>query len=219
MKICSTCKIEKSYSFFPKNKNRKDGYHTSCKLCRKEYNEKNKDLIKLQEKIRYQKSPQKFRNRTIEYNKNNPEKSKEYYLKNREKEIKRSVKYKKKKYKEDPLFRLEAILRARLIDYVSRDSKSESAKDLLGCTLEEFKYYISKQFLPEMNWDNHGDIWQIDHIIPCIKFDLSRIEDQKRCYHYSNMRPLFKTTQIAENFGYNNIVGNLNRKKSLHNGL
>jgi hypothetical protein len=61
-----------------------------------------------------------------------------------------------------------------------------------------------------MNWDNHGIIWEIDHIKPCASFDLSDIEQQKQCFHYTNLQPLFKTTDIAESFGYDE-AGNRNK--------
>ena len=31
----------------------------------------------------------------------------------------------------------------------------------------------------------------IDHIIPCIKFDLSKLEEQEKCFHYTNLQPLW----------------------------
>ncbi len=34
MKICRTCKIEKSLDEFAKNKTKQDGYHISCKSCK-----------------------------------------------------------------------------------------------------------------------------------------------------------------------------------------
>lgn len=36
-KVCSTCKVEKPISDFYKNKRNKDGYHSQCKSCMKEY--------------------------------------------------------------------------------------------------------------------------------------------------------------------------------------
>lgn len=42
-KICCKCKIEKEKSEFSKDKNQKDGYTYSCKLCR---NEKYKEWVK-----------------------------------------------------------------------------------------------------------------------------------------------------------------------------
>ena len=43
-----------------------------------------------------------------------------------------------------------------------------------------------------MSWDNHGK-WHIDHIKPCINFDLSKSEEQKQSIHYTNMQPLWAT--------------------------
>ena len=63
-----------------------------------------------------------------------------------------------------------------------------------------------------MNWSNHGTIWEIDHIIPCDSFDLTKLEEQEKCFHFSNLQPLFKTTEIAESLGYKGYIGN--REKS-----
>lgn len=41
-----------------------------------------------------------------------------------------------------------------------------------------------------MSWNNYGE-WHIDHIIPCFTFDLSKHEDQLKCFHYLNQRPLW----------------------------
>jgi hypothetical protein len=89
--------------------------------------------------------------------------------------------------------------------------KQESTLNLLGCVFNIFQSHIENQFLPEWNWENHGDVWELDHIIPCSSFDLSDLEQQKICFHYTNFQPLFKTTEIAESFGYTDQVGNRNK--------
>ena len=66
-----------------------------------------------------------------------------------------------------------------------------------------------------MSWKNHGDVWEIDHIIPCFQFDLTNIKQQKECFHYTNIQPLFKTTKIAESFGYFDKIGNRNKSNKL----
>ncbi len=41
-----------------------------------------------------------------------------------------------------------------------------------------------------MSWENYGrEGWHIDHIIPCAALDLSRPDQQKRCFHFTNLRP------------------------------
>jgi hypothetical protein len=92
-----------------------------------------------------------------------------------------------------------------------KTDKITKTEILLGCSFNDCKQYLEQQFKPEMNWDNHGEVWEIDHIKPCDSFDLTDIEQQKQCFHYNNTQPLFKTTSIAESFGYNEIG---NRDKS-----
>ncbi len=58
-----------------------------------------------------------------------------------------------------------------------------------------------------------GKVWELDHIKGCCNFDLTQLIEQQKCFHYSNLRPLFKTTEIAESFGYKGYIGNRNRIK------
>jgi 23S rRNA maturation mini-RNase III len=111
--------------------------------------------------------------------------------------------------KNDPQFRILCATRGR-IGQLLKQNKTNRTTELLGCSLEIFKSHLESQFKPEMNWDNYGEIWEVDHIKPCSSFDLTDIEQQKQCFHYTNTQPLFKTTEIAESFGYNEI-GNRNK--------
>jgi hypothetical protein len=91
----------------------------------------------------------------------------------------------------------------------------QSVIDLLGCSVEECKQHLEFQFKPEMNWNNYGNIWEIDHIKPCSNFDLTNTEQQKQCFHYTNLQPLFKTSGIAKNFGYIDEIGNRNKTNKI----
>ena len=44
-KICTKCKVEKDLSYFVKDKQKKDGYRSSCKKCREVYRQKNINTI------------------------------------------------------------------------------------------------------------------------------------------------------------------------------
>ena len=48
-----------------------------------------------------------------------------------------------------------------------------------------------------MTWENHGE-WHIDHIKPCSSFNLIDIEEQKQCFHYSNLQPLWKIDNLTK---------------------
>jgi len=151
---------------------------------------------------------------------NRKEYRKRYYLKNREKELEYQKKYaqehkqdrkeyhkkyrkehqekiknqekeyKKNKLNKDISFKLSHYLRIRLNHAIKSNSKSASVINLLGCSIKFFKEYLEAQFTVGMNWDNYG-LWHIDHIKPCASFDLSKAEEQSRCFNYTNLRPLW----------------------------
>jgi hypothetical protein len=81
-------------------------------------------------------------------------------------------------------------LRSRIRDSLKGKSKSQHTLNLLGCSIEFLKQYLEKQFKNDWNWFNYGTIWVIDHIKPCASFDLSKPEEQAKCFHYANLQPL-----------------------------
>jgi hypothetical protein len=89
-------------------------------------------------------------------------------------------------------FRIRKNIRDRMRLAMCGSSKSKHTIELLGCSVEELKKHLEKQFTEGMNWDNYGKKgWHIDHILPCASFDLTDPEQQKRCFHYTNLQPLW----------------------------
>jgi hypothetical protein len=231
MKICNKCKQEKLISLFPKHRTSKDGYENTCKDCKnilakKHYkdNINRKKQYYLDNKIEYSKRDKKYSETKKKWREDNKDQLKEYYNNWRKQNIEilsqKQKEYNKKrqpirniqdinKRNNDSHFRILCSIRGR-IGTLLKKNKTSRTTELLGCSIEDFKQHLEKHFKPEMNWDNYGKIWEIDHIKPCSSFDLSDIEQQKQCFHYSNTQPLFKTTNIAESFGYNEI-GNRNK--------
>ena len=205
MKKCTKCKTEKPITEFHKHKGSKDGLYPSCKICYKQhykqYYAKNKENYRKRGKIYREKNPIKFKQYRDQYDKEFQ--SKTNYRK----------KYLKYRWETDPEYKLTHLLRCRFYDAIKNKRKYSSILDLLGCSIKEYKLYLEKMFLEPMSWENYGDIWEIDHIKPCASFNLLNIEDQKQCFHYTNTQPLFKTTAIAESFGYKDIIGNKNKSK------
>jgi len=114
-------------------------------------------------------------------------------------------KLKAKKYATDENFKMRHVLRSRLRQALLRQgvAKSDNTMDLLGCSIEEFKAHMEAQFEPWMSWDNWAhDTWHIDHVKPCAAFDLSDPEQQKECFHYTNMRPLEAVKNMRKNKRY-----------------
>jgi hypothetical protein len=135
---------------------------------------------------------------------------KEYDLKRKEKrkkydcerwkkiEIKeKRNKIRKKKRKTDLNFMMKERLSARLRNALNGKSKSISTIDLLGCDIEKLKIYLEKKFKPGMSWKNKNLI-HIDHIRPCASFDLKDINQQKICFHYTNLQPLWAYENMSK---------------------
>lgn len=106
------------------------------------------------------------------------------------------------------LGRINAAIKAK------NGEKLNHTEELLGCKINFFIGYIEAKFTKGMTWDNHGIFgWHFDHVKECAKFDLRNVEQQKECFHYSNIRPLWATTEIAAEHGETNYIGNLNRNR------
>jgi hypothetical protein len=221
MKICKICTQSLPLEQF--GKAYKSVYRAYCKKCSREISKQNyQENIEVkkqnyQENIEvkkqyYQENKEQHIKRSKEWIKNNHEKAKInwklYNKNNREKKNK----YIQDRFKNDPEFKIICIMRSRILQ-VLKNKKQNKSIDFLGCSSNEFKLHLEKQFLPEMNWENHGVVWEIDHIKPICTFDLLVKDNIFKAFHYTNTQPLFKTTEIAESFGYKNYTGNKNKKK------
>jgi len=91
-----------------------------------------------------------------------------------------------------PYEKLASVVRARVYDALKHGYKSDRTEKLIGITIKELKVYLEKQFQDGMTWDNYGFYgWHIDHIIPLSSFDLTKAEEQKKAFHYTNLQPLW----------------------------
>ena len=225
MRNCVVCKIDKPLEEFHNDKNRPQGKDYKCKECSKKRRLKNKEYFKQKSKEYQEKNSSKLK----KYYNQRYQENKEWYIKYHQQpevvkkrriyeskpEVKaRNNEYKKQRSKENINIRVLEALRTRMYTKITQGREVGSI-ELLGESIEFVKGYIEAQFKPEMNWENYGDIWEIDHILPCSSFDLTDEEQQKKCFHYSNLQPLFKTTEIAEIFGYTDEIGNRNKHAKL----
>lgn len=49
-----------------------------------------------------------------------------------------------------------------------------------------------------MTWGNYGPIWHVDHKRPCAGFDLTDPAQQRECFHYTNLQPLFAEENMSK---------------------
>ena len=165
----------------------------------KKYRIKNRGEIIERRKKHYAKNKQKIRARNEKWATENRvwvrEYRKKYQIENRE----ARREYTRKRLLNDMNFKLALTLRTRIRTAIKKGYKNTSSMELLGCTIEELKNHLESQFQLFMNWDNHGMYgWHMDHIVPIAKFDLTDPEQQKLCFHYTNLQPLWAKDNLRK---------------------
>jgi hypothetical protein len=84
-------------------------------------------------------------------------------------------------------YRLAQSLRSEMHRVLN---KKNSTCELLGCDINYFEKWMEFQFNNKMNWDNYGEYWEIDHVTPCNSYKLEFVEEQFKCFNWTNLRPL-----------------------------
>ncbi len=79
--------------------------------------------------------------------------------------------------------------------------KADKTLALLGCTPAQARLHLEAQFSPGMACANRGE-WHIDHIRPCASFDLRDEAEQRACFHYSNLQPLWAAENMSKGSVY-----------------
>lgn len=195
-KKCSVCGEIKplTIEYFNYSTRINDGFRGQCKECRvleyrsnlehnkdrsrKNYNN-NKEYISIRNKAYKEKNREFYR----KYDKI-------YYQENSEKIIQRSKEYLYNRVENDLGFKILQRCRSRLYKAVKNHSKSARTQELIGCTTDELLKHLESQFTDGMTWENYGE-WHIDHIMPCASFDFSKEEEQRKCFNYKNLQPLW----------------------------
>lgn len=173
-------------------------YKEKSKQWKKNDYQKNKDQILKKQREYYLQNKEKIDDYRREYRKGHRARNRERYRQQqreyRAANKERQAAQRKERWKNDENYRMKSRLRWQLRQSLKdvNASKTMSALKLLGCTIDEFKTYLESKFQPGMTWDNYSKWgWHIDHIIPISAFDLTDPEQQKKCFFYQNMQPLW----------------------------
>ena len=193
MKHCPTCDSWKELTEFNKQSSSWDNLARMCRNCYCNYKNNKRQMdekYKISDKIYNEKYKETGRRREV---------SQIRYKLKKEEIIQKCVEYNKFKYKNDPYFKVVTAMRTRISKLLRQKNvdKNNNFYKYLGCSKDEFIKYFEAKFKEGMSWKNHGE-WHIDHIKPCASFNLLDEEEQKKCFHYTNLQPLWALENLSK---------------------
>jgi len=181
------------------------------------YRNQNPDIIRAAKKRHYIKHRKKIAAKKSEEWKANREylqtRNSEYYRKNRERLLIQSKVYAesnkekiqariKLRIKNDIKFRFRTRMSQRIWAALKKGQKSARTVELLGCPIVWLEVHLESLFRPGMTWENYGPVWHVDHRRPCASFNLADPEQQKICFHWTNLQPLFAEENLRKGDKY-----------------
>jgi len=220
VKLCTKCQQTKPISDFARDPNRRDGLSWYCKKCiaraSRNHYATHKEEYRLYRSLN--KNPEKTRERCRRYYEQNRERIAEH---TRSLRIADPIKFKNIKNKSraknrsdsnqrarlvhllrqgnDCNYRIRRGLRSRIREAIKNGWRSASTLELIGCSISDLRLHLESKFRPGMSWDNYGrGGWEIDHVRPCASFDLTDPEQQKECFHFTNLQPLWAAENRAK---------------------
>lgn len=114
--------------------------------------------------------------------------------------------YLQRRRRQDDAFRLSLQTAGEIRRAIKR-KRQQSNRDrpmwweaVLGYTASDLRQHLERQFTKEMSWENHGKVWEIDHIVPLAKFKVASkfSPDFKTVWGLANLRPLLKHLNAAK---------------------
>jgi len=149
------------------------------KLCSEHYKIHRDKYIERASKFNKE-NPDIANARSRKYNKNHPTKSMDRYY-------------------TDIQYRIIKIQRARIRAALKDLNKSQTTKELLGCSIDYLKKYLESKFQPGMTWENYSRTgWHVDHIVPISSFNLLDSVQLKQVCHYTNLQPLWAIDNLKK---------------------
>jgi DNA-binding XRE family transcriptional regulator len=179
-----------------------------CVVCSK--NRQQSEKIKTYKSKNYLKNRDIYLNKSAENYKNNKSKklayAKQYQQENIKKILVYQSFYKAEKAKNNPSYKLALSIKASISATMRRIGKTKGKKSTLkfiGCSLEDLKIHIEKQFTQGMNWENR-DQWHVDHIVPLAT--AKNEQDVIALNHFSNLRPLWAKENLQKGSKLNFLI-------------
>jgi hypothetical protein len=206
LKPCDKCEINKSIDKYRKYTDREDSYSKTCKRCLNEQDKIRKKNMRIKksetfmskcEKCEEEKALKEFAKLKKFYKKKICISCYPQFLTEQKNEWCKNEKLTNINY------RLKKSLAARLRSVIV---KNDSTMNYIGCNIQYLREWFEYNFTCEMDWDNYGSLWSMDHIIPVCKFDLTNDIDMLKCWNWSNLMPVQLLKKVDNNHNQINYI-------------
>ena len=197
-RFCSRKCKDKQWSL--DNKEHRKQYYKQWRLDNKEYYKQYFKQYNLDNKEYYKQYSKQYYLDNKEHRK---QYHKQWYLDNKERRKEYNLKYRKQRKKKDPNFKMSLQCR-QFIHRCLKSTKTKHTFDILGYTPEMLKQRLEMNFKSDMNWDNHGTLWHIDHVKPLCKFNFvlpdgtPDYEQIRLANSLANLKPLYIQENLSK---------------------
>jgi len=146
--------------------------------------ERNPEKVKAKNKRKYWEDPDKHKKRVSEWRSKNKKRRAELEAEKRE----------------CPKYRMASNLGRKLRSLLSKRGSGKGGRTIsfIGCGVDDLAKHLESKMADGMTWDNYGSVWHIDHIMPISSFDHGNPDHVKRCWHFTNLRPMFAEENISK---------------------
>lgn len=171
------------------------------KASSKKWAAENADAKKAYDAAYYQANSEKLKQRTRDWGIKNPKikqaRNDAWNAANPEKARTHQREYEKRRLASDPMFALRARMQSAIRGSLIKGgyTKRSRTHEYLGCSFDEFKRHIEKQFLKGMTWENRS-LWHLDHLRPVSSAKTE--EELIAIHHFTNLRPLWAKDNLAK---------------------
>jgi hypothetical protein len=148
------------------------------KRKRNAYHARNKEQVNARRNAAFAADPEAYRRKRREYFERNAEKVREQQQRTRS----------------HPKRRLDAAMRSGVWRLLRPGTKAgRRTYDLLGFTREKLMAHLERLFVDGMTWENYGQAWHVDHVVPLSAHNYQTPDDWdfKLAWALSNLQPLW----------------------------
>jgi len=107
----------------------------------------------------------------------------------------RAIQY---RYEQKTHVKIAKFIRRSIHRALAGRHEGGSSYDKLGYTAKELSIHLEKQFKKGMKWENYGELWHIDHIIPVSSFIKSGETDPMVINALTNLKPEYAAVNLSK---------------------